>query len=1381
MTKKKDDASHVYRGYRKQILFILHKILTSDKNKVFQPEGIEDFSIKESDKVASIFQVKDYGHGLTVSDISSEKSNSFIKRLFQYEKDYPDAFISLAYFGSLGPELKKVSDNDPGTIKKVAEKITSKEKIPVEKLIHLFKKLQFIQLSEKELTNSIDDSISSSQLGIDIDNAKNVLYWWLFQQSEKRSELAYDDVIGRIQNIGNFLIERASHQEWLGSIISFNNLIIKDVDKQILKQNYLQGVSASFNHILKDLDIERLEKLSLIQDALRESQIVVLKGASGQGKTSLAYRYFYNQLPEELSYQIKEPEDRSHAYRIAEAIINHHKAYDMPLFLYYDVSITDSQWPYVLERFANIKNLFLLITIRTEDWQRNSIPLYEKIAFKEIELHFTSEEAEFLYNRIPQTKFLNFKDSWIDFGGKGPLLEYIYLLQNGETLEDRLKAQIERIKREANESKDNTELQLLRTIVQANSYGAKLNIDKFKLLNQLPSPEVILSKFHQEYLINFSEKNSMIEGFHPVRSQILCSLLFDRFNTWISSFPETLSTVVEDDLEGFLLYTFFDQESEIVNSVLNYLQAFTPYYWIGYKGIIRSLLWLGVKRYAERNRALVDELKTKHPSLDFRIALDIDIGSTTPDYQIGLQALFKKTAPKVIPLIEEFQSRQTNKSEVFTIVKKWMRDKGAIHQSRLSESEFLALAETAYWYGHLKVRTSIFDEISPILENQLTNIDIQIFSEIMFSFSELNCDNIIETIKKHEEIVFQQFSKTYGVLCLEETEEEVKVDYILEIDNGENHFLISEEDSNNAKSMSIIRILQKLYPQKEYYSTQGHGSDVVLEIANIPNNNRHDDTYKKIPKRNLPSPYLVYLNSTLIAYLQYNYRPLTWMEYIDQIISLRIIVLDCFRRIVQGLKKYYKTKNPADIVNRDTHPIMMSALKELDSIPLFPKCAVDVWGFTSEEISSVSGANNNDSDNSANILTGKITSLQKYDDYRKSLRDLFTHCSNFLNLMANFLLNRINNKNDENYVSLHNILDAYHQLKIFHKEFEFCFQPVLCNFENIKQLNKNELKNYSQLFSLWFFFSFMPDKKITNPIEFCNRYILTNSRANILNVIKKTFKNDDIRYSVFDGYWEEKKAIWIVGDILNISTILTGDVSGFANHFSGEYFNITWKICLEQFNSQQLIFLMKYHWDDICLCFTYKDKLLFKSIKKKDIISSLVNADSHFYDFKIEDTVLFHDLNLDGFWISEKIDLAQGLLENFINLKTIISHSLELLNVLDTSEAKINKDMINEYFIGQFNKAGASFQGIIDFLSEIHLTISDQLSEESLLVEGYLEIVNHYKLIFPDPNQETDGDFNCQISTEILPDWKKRIDDLYELYFTFYLLMVIDSIVEDEK
>jgi hypothetical protein len=148
MTKKSDDASHVYRGYRKQILFILYRILTGNGNDVFCPEGIEDFSIETDGKTTFIFQVKNYSTHLSISELSSGKANSFIKRTLKYIGKYPEASVS---FGSLEPE--NITPHYEKTVHTASERIAAKENISVSISMDCLRKLKFLSVDEQKLTD----------------------------------------------------------------------------------------------------------------------------------------------------------------------------------------------------------------------------------------------------------------------------------------------------------------------------------------------------------------------------------------------------------------------------------------------------------------------------------------------------------------------------------------------------------------------------------------------------------------------------------------------------------------------------------------------------------------------------------------------------------------------------------------------------------------------------------------------------------------------------------------------------------------------------------------------------------------------------------------------------------------------------------------------------------------------------------------------------------------------------------------------------------------------------------------------------------------------------------------------------------------------------
>ena len=84
--------------------------------------------------------------------------------------------------------------------------------------------------------------------------------------------------------------------------------------------------------------------------------------------------------------------------------------------------------------------------IRDEDY--NITPISGKaIKYDVIELELSKAEAEQIYNPLtigcPHSSHRTFEEAWQSFGGDGPLIEFVYLLTNNQTLTKRLQNQID--------------------------------------------------------------------------------------------------------------------------------------------------------------------------------------------------------------------------------------------------------------------------------------------------------------------------------------------------------------------------------------------------------------------------------------------------------------------------------------------------------------------------------------------------------------------------------------------------------------------------------------------------------------------------------------------------------------------------------------------------------------------------------------------------------------------------------------------------------------------------------------------------------------------------------------------------------------------------
>src|SRR5260221_5271379 len=117
------DATAAYRGYRRQALYTLYRILTDNIAK-FQPEGKEDLAIfADTGQLTEIVQVKAHARALALNDLDPGKKDGFFVRLAR-EAPLPSSVeIRLVSYGPCGPELLQAVGSHAAKQQYVAEKV----------------------------------------------------------------------------------------------------------------------------------------------------------------------------------------------------------------------------------------------------------------------------------------------------------------------------------------------------------------------------------------------------------------------------------------------------------------------------------------------------------------------------------------------------------------------------------------------------------------------------------------------------------------------------------------------------------------------------------------------------------------------------------------------------------------------------------------------------------------------------------------------------------------------------------------------------------------------------------------------------------------------------------------------------------------------------------------------------------------------------------------------------------------------------------------------------------------------------------------------------------------------------------------------------------
>jgi hypothetical protein len=112
----------------------------------------------------------------------------------------------------------------------------------------------------------------------------------------------------------------------------------------------------------------------------------LIRGASGQGKSTLAYRLLLDNFPEKDIFCVAKILNEENVIEICAALKGLSKNRDGEIVTYIDVAPYDTHWLWLCqELYKHESNIKLLITIREDDFCRAPMD-YNKISLYELEL-----------------------------------------------------------------------------------------------------------------------------------------------------------------------------------------------------------------------------------------------------------------------------------------------------------------------------------------------------------------------------------------------------------------------------------------------------------------------------------------------------------------------------------------------------------------------------------------------------------------------------------------------------------------------------------------------------------------------------------------------------------------------------------------------------------------------------------------------------------------------------------------------------------------------------------------------------------------------------------------------------------------------------------
>ena len=535
--------------------------------------------------------------------------------------------------------------------------------------------------------------------------------------------------------------------------------------------------------------------------------------------------------------------------------------------------------------------------------------------------------------------------------------------------------------------------------------------------------------------------------------------------------------------------------------------------------------------------------------------------------------------------------------------------------------------------------------------------------------------------------------------------------------------------SLNEQTSYRAEILRKLFPEMEKFGGIEYGHQVAF--MELP----YDESDKPgILKKSLPIHRLVTINATYSNLADYMQRPDDWTIYAENIISTRRQIVSGLTCLNKALIAYFKNRKSQSVIGWKIESKYWEELSRVNRGSfMFPKLAVDPWGFTSE------GTKSSQTETNSNLPTPVNASLMlaQYQDYKRSWGDYLNSITNFfmqadIVLMVNGFIGRLpeiqhaafiqkaeelgrNYSEHSVHLTVVNLNNAKSELEKFQLEFRDRFKDII-DISALKKLENQELNKFEKAWSLWYQFAFHPDKYWKNSPEVRAMAITRKVSTDLLTSIKKALtKNSTAEWQakiLSDTYcYEEQPALWVSIEIqsillldsayIELVDVLTDAIRP-VEYKELKYYALTnrWQkiIIIPIMEAATLSHLS---WEILSVSFAGNDPILSEDKAWLKLPRPLSEKAINHFQFK--------KIKIDNF---EKTDaLSKELSELFVSVMHISNFAKILSNLNE-----VGKKVLEEYLAGFYVKLAENIETansiIVDLRSSIDI---NNISQQEVL------------------------------------------------------------------
>lgn len=1326
------------KGYRTQFLYSLHYILSeSDTTIKFRLEGHEDIDVLDADNnLLKIIQVKNLSSPITLSNVFTQGNDrtSFLKRVIAVKERNSKAIPVLVSFGAISKDLMDWSfKRDTKSLKPESWAMLEHE-------------LVFIEVEESVVHNEIIRMLKTQYPSTDPQPTAEILLNWISVAAEKQQILSKIDLFKKIELVAEYLSGRISLLQQYG--IYFTSLRPEqhngDSIDSLRKEFYL-GVNARYSHIENNLDVERPEILLLMTEAFQRSNVVVLQGASGQGKSTLAYRYAYNYYPIGLVYELniqEEPENSRHAIN---SLVQMTRSLESTILLVINVRPDSTQWIKIVREFSSHSRIKFLITIREEDWYKaQSIGI--DFLHSDIQIDLTKNEAAAIYSKLNQViadyYHTDFEEAWIKFGEKGPLLEFVYFITKGKPLEETLTQQIRILEKESRTERTGL-LEILKIVCVADSYSASVRVEAF---NGIYEAGALIRRLENEYLLKVSADRKSVRGLHRLRSQILLKHLFDDFINKQSDFIiKNLNVIREEDLYHFLL-RLLEADIVKVSDLLDKSATNVRSSWASYFAVFKSLIWAGAREYVNENREVLNEAYSKFGD-GWTVLIDMYLGDTSPVSSFLNESSFFNDETK--STARQLNARLTDRDDVFKYAKLLLSEIPAPQGAPVTQMDWLAFSQLHFWKAQLNEVGNPFQSFSereykPLFEK----LSVNSLSILMFGmyYGDVGTKSIRNDLTK---VFIDRVKLLYRIPRVEIIDDEISCHYLIDItDNSQ------DSESLNDRSVEIISVFRKAFPEIKMFKTQGYGHK--LELLSAP----YDETHKSIPVSNLPNDELVDVNVILRKLFEYANRPDNW-EDVYRIMS------NWEKKIKEEISKFNK-QFAAFYGGRLEYKALASLVENASYTDLYsllePKVITDSLGIYYDKKRELSRSGDLQ-------IEHKLTA--KYSQFFKAHRDLRGKTVAFLQQSGSALYSILKNTIDKTHPideeskrrSIINLFDVLGSLRVFEEQKTIHFSKY--DIKYIPRITETDVITIAYTWNKFLGKQFERQTDIASKsITFFNK-LKSDFETRLDQQCKAKSKRGLFQLKYVREIKTEHRIIKI--DVEKPAFIFLGlmDAYNAVKTAVGDYGYTSLKYLMLKSSFGEFYFLptvkantLNKYWYPIPL-FAFREYDFSK-------------LGPHYFVGKQIDQVVLNYLHLSDWttMIPQLLD-AKKFLEKFMMIPLITQHLLDIDQLPASNIDQTGELMIENHFKEKMVDFQSSFQYVLDYLAEILKVFPFEeasYNSDELEREYWNALFAIQQNVFPVPKGDEE-DYTATINIQVLKDWSDRLKTCTENVILFYFIL----------